>query len=836
MPAGLLRRGSIHPAAEAAEAFLASAVLFLLIAAASPARHQSVLVVVLAGLYVYVVFLLARRLGPSYGVPLAIAGGVAFDWFYIPPTHSFGSESWTNWLAILIYISMGVLVGMLAARFRHRAAKSEQTRDVLQDEQAALRRVATLVARGAPSEKLFAAVVEEVARVLPADIAGLARYEPDRTCTVVAVRGQGRSDLEVRVGRRLKLGGQNINTIVYETGRPARIDSYADSSGALAALADEYGVDSGVGTPVIVEDDVWGVMSAYSTRGEPLPADTEVRLASFTELVATAISNTEARTQVSQLADEQAALRRVATLVAEGVAPPDVFAAVAREVGQLLDVGATHIGRYDADGRVTAISSWSREGPPMPPGTSAPLDASSVSGLVFTTGRPARKDHYDDASNHIAAVARKHGIRSSVAAPILVEGRLWGVMIASSNEDEPLPLGTESRIAAFTDLVATAVSNTDARTVIVRLADEQAALRRVATLVARGVPPSQLFDAVTAEVGRLLGTDLAGMIRYEPDNTVKPVAAWRAEGEHPPLPERWPIEDGDAAALIADAGGATRVADWSEVKGPIAAFIRGMGIRSSVASPILVEGRMWGALAVHTSGTQPLPATAESRLENFTELIATAISNAEARSDLAASRARVVAAADEERRRVVRDLHDGAQQRLVHTVVTLKLALRALRKNEDTAPALVNDALGQAESAMVELRELAHGILPSVLNRGGLRAGVEALASRMLVPVEIGVGEDRFPSTVEATAYFVVAEALTNVAKHADAGHATVVTDVDDKTLRIEIADDGAGTADPNGHGLLGLADRLASNEGELQVLSAPGSGTRVIATVPLGR
>jgi signal transduction histidine kinase len=184
---------------------------------------------------------------------------------------------------------------------------------------------------------------------------------------------------------------------------------------------------------------------------------------------------------------------------------------------------------------------------------------------------------------------------------------------------------------------------------------------------------------------------------------------------------------------------------------------------------------------------------------------------------------------------VVRDLHDGAQQRLVHTVVTLKLALRARGGKDDTGPELVSEALGHAEAAMVELRELAHGILPSVLNRGGLRAGVEALASRMPVPVEIGVGQDRFPTAVEATAYFVVAEALTNVAKHAHAGHAAVTTDVDDGTLRIEIADDGTGTADPYGHGLLGLADRLASREGALQVLSAPGNGTRVIATVPLG-
>jgi signal transduction histidine kinase len=204
------------------------------------------------------------------------------------------------------------------------------------------------------------------------------------------------------------------------------------------------------------------------------------------------------------------------------------------------------------------------------------------------------------------------------------------------------------------------------------------------------------------------------------------------------------------------------------------------------------------------------------------------------RAELAASRARIVAAADEERRRVVRDLHDGAQQRLVHTVITLKLARRALEEEQDDALRLLSEALTQAERATVEVRELAHGILPSVLTRGGLRAGVNALASRMPVPVEIDVSVGQLPIAVEATAYFVVAEALTNVAKHARAAHATVTARVDDGTFRIRVRDDGIGSARPEGSGLLGLVDRLAVLDGQLWVESPPDGGTLVAADIPV--
>jgi signal transduction histidine kinase len=266
----------------------------------------------------------------------------------------------------------------------------------------------------------------------------------------------------------------------------------------------------------------------------------------------------------------------------------------------------------------------------------------------------------------------------------------------------------------------------------------------------------------------------------------------------------------------------------------MAEHARESGVRTAVGSPIVVDGELWGSMTAVTMREEPLPADAESRIGEFTELVATAISNVQARSELAASRARIIAATDEERRRVVRDLHDGAQQRLVHTVVTLKLARRELEPGAGGAPALVTEALKHAEEATAELRELAHGILPSVLTRGGLRAGVVALASRMPVPVDIGVSVERFPSAVEATAYFVVAEALTNVAKHSHARHAQVSARVTDGTLQVQVRDDGVGGARTDGGGLLGLADRLGVLDGSLRVDSPGDGGTLIAAEIPI--
>jgi signal transduction histidine kinase len=363
------------------------------------------------------------------------------------------------------------------------------------------------------------------------------------------------------------------------------------------------------------------------------------------------------------------------------------------------------------------------------------------------------------------------------------------------------------------------------------LAEEQAALRRVATLVARGVPAEEAFGAVVTELGRLFLADVVNMVRYESDGTMTLVAS--AEDRFP-VGWRWPIGGKNVTTLVFETGRPVRMDSYADITGPLADEIHERGVRSGVGTPIIVEGRLWGAIGVASTHEEPLPADTEARLASFTDLAATAISNVEARTEVAASRARIAAAADEERRRVVRDLHDGAQQRLLHTILMLKAAQRASQDEAEDVPALLTQALDSAEQGMAELRELAHGILPGVLTHGGLRAGVKALASRTPVPVEIGVSVGRLPAAVEATAYFVVAEALTNVAKHARARHATVTADIEDGTFRVQVRDDGIGGARPEGSGLLGLTDRLAVLDGRLRIESPPDGGTLLAAHIPV--
>jgi PAS domain S-box-containing protein len=702
----------------------------------------------------------------------------------------------------------------------------------LADEQAALRRVATLVARAVAPNKLFVAVAAEVGGLLGADLAGMIHYESGGTVTAVATWAAAGEHPEVR--GRWSLEGDRLATTIATTGRPAREDDWGDVAGPIAAFVrDQLGIDSTVGSPVVVEGRVWGALFVHSTHGEPLPAGTEARLADFTELVATAISNSEARAEVGRLAEEQAALRHVATLVARAVPPSELFRAVAKEVGCLLGADFARMIRYENEHAVSPVATWAAVGehPAVP--ASWTTEVGDLPTQLLQTHRPARIDDWSDVPGPIAAYVREElGPGSSVGSPIIVEERLWGALIVHLKGDVPLPEDTESRLLNFTELVATAISNSEARAEVERLADEQAGLRRVATLVARESSPAEVFAAVGEEVRRLLQVEATSVFRYEEDGTATVVAS---SGQHDlQVGDSLPVEGESVTARVLRTGRPARLEDYAAATGRLGTRMREAGIRSAVGAPIVVEGRLWGVVIAATRQEQSLPSGAESRVEEFTELVATAISNVQARSDLATSRARIVAAADEERRRVVRDLHDGAQQRLVHTVVTLKLASRALQADEEGAPALVTQALDQAQLATNELRELSHGILPTVLTRGGLRAGVQALASRTPVPVEVDVSVERLPATIEATAYFVVAEGLTNVAKHSRAQRAAVSARIERDTLRLEVRDDGVGGARTDGTGLVGLRDRLAVLDGRLRVESPRGAGTRVTADIPV--
>jgi signal transduction histidine kinase len=364
-----------------------------------------------------------------------------------------------------------------------------------------------------------------------------------------------------------------------------------------------------------------------------------------------------------------------------------------------------------------------------------------------------------------------------------------------------------------------------------RIAEERAALRRVATLVARGVAQDELFAVVNQEIGWLVGADPTSLMRFEPDHTVTLVAAWSARDVDFPIGSRHPVDD-----VLRSIRAAGRPWRWGPAElpptGPFVEDARRLGIRAAVGVPIVVEGAVWGIAFASSTRDQPLAADAAERIAGFAELVATAISTTEARADLAASRARIVAAADDERRRVVRDLHDGAQQHLVHTIVALQLALQG--GDPGAARARIADALEHAELATSELRELSHGIMPAVLTRGGLRDGLAALASRSPVPVDVDVAVGRLAATIEATAYFVVAEALTNVSKHARASRATVTVRIADDALHVAVSDDGVGGANSRGHGLVGLFDRVAAVGGDLRVDSPTAGGTVIAATIPL--
>jgi signal transduction histidine kinase len=365
------------------------------------------------------------------------------------------------------------------------------------------------------------------------------------------------------------------------------------------------------------------------------------------------------------------------------------------------------------------------------------------------------------------------------------------------------------------------------------LADEQAALRRVATLVARGVPPAEIFDAAAAEVHSLLRADSTRLIRYETDGTITGVAGRAVPGFDIPEDERFELHGHTVTAAILRTGRPARIDGYDPADGPIAAEMSRRGIRSAVGAPIVVEGRLWGAFVAAWKTDHPSH-DSEDRLAQFTELVATALANAQSRAELAASRARVVATADETRRRIERDLHDGAQQSLVHTLITLKLARRGLGDADGTAIEFLDQALAHAERANADLRDLAHGILPATLSRG-LEAALETLVARLHLPVTVDVTPERLPPDVEATAYFIVAEALTNTVKHAGASKARVSASVRDGALHVEVNDDGVGGASMDaGTGLLGLHDRTAALNGELQLNSVPGAGTTITVILPL--
>ena len=549
--------------------------------------------------------------------------------------------------------------------------------------------------------------------------------------------------------------------------------------------------------------------------------------------------------KLARLAEEQAssrrveaALRRVATLVARASPAEELFAAVTEEVGRLVGADFARLARYEPADALTFVAAWSRTGEHFPVGSRWPLiGENNIGALVLRAGRPARIDDFAGISGPLAADARERGVRSAAGAPIVVESRIWGVIFAGSNPKQPplLP-DTEARLASVTELIATAIANAESRAGIARLAEEQAALRRVATLVARGAPAEEVFGAVTEEAGQLLQADQTTMSRYESDDTATIVAGWSKTGDVLPIGERPRLGGENLITIVSQTRQAARIANIAHASGDAIAVIRPTGLRSEVGTPIIVQDRLWGVMIANSTNEQALAPDTEARLASFTDLVATAIANAEHLEQLTASRARVVATADETRRRIERDLHDGAQQRLV----SLRLALRSAQTIVPSHLGELGDELEQVadglESVLDELREMARGIHPAILARGGLAPALKTLARRWTVPVKLDVrAVARLPERVEVATYYVVSEALTNAAKHAQASLVHVEVETVEGALRLCVRDDGVGGADPiRGSGLVGLKDRVEALGGAITIHSPPGSGTTLRVELPL--
>jgi signal transduction histidine kinase len=368
-----------------------------------------------------------------------------------------------------------------------------------------------------------------------------------------------------------------------------------------------------------------------------------------------------------------------------------------------------------------------------------------------------------------------------------------------------------------------------------RLEEEQA-LRRVATLVAREHAPAAVLSLVTEEVVRHLNADTATTVRYDAPDRATVVAKWTAPHVAPSsifeVGRQIEIVPQTSLARVHETLAPARVESYEGMPGRFPEDVRRRGIRGTAAAPIIVDGHLWGAFVASWT-TDVFPVDAEARLGAFTELVAQAIANVDARIKLKDSRARIVEAADDARRRIERDLHDGAQQRLVAHGLSLGLVARSAEPATATA---LQGCIADLQTALAELRELARGLHPVVLTERGLAAALQGLAARSPVPVVVDADLDaRMPRAHEAALYFVAAEALTNVAKYAKASAVEVSLHGDDRWAEIAVADDGVGGARADdGSGLRGLGDRVEALGGRLTIASTRGHGTTVRARVPI--
>jgi signal transduction histidine kinase len=582
---------------------------------------------------------------------------------------------------------------------------------------------------------------------------------------------------------------------------------------------------------VVATGELERVEYALKHDGRDLYLEARIVRSAEDEVVAITRDLTELRQSeitARALAEEQAALTRVAVAVATADHPDAVFDVVTEEVGRLLGADAANLLRFDAGPEsALVVGKWSETGIVVrETGERAELGGGPIT-RVYQTRRAARGHTEDpELEPHIRDRLRSVGITNMVASPIEVSGTLWGAVLVMTVGERAFGTDAEVRIGQFAQLVGVALASAQAREQLAGLAEEQAALGRVAVAVATEHRPEQLFDVVTEEVGSLFGAQWASIVRYEEDDTVLVVGNWHAgEQFELELGARFPL-GGGAITRVKETRQPARI-DYTLDPDPVS--------RQMVAAPIVVSGRLWGATTISVSG-QEFPPDAAVRLGKFTSLVAVALANAEAREQLTASRARIVQAGDAERRRLERNLHDGAQQRLVSVALGLRMADAQLERNVEAARALLTRASEELAVGLEELRELARGIHPAILTDRGLAPALEALAERASVPVVVnGLPQERLPEPIEAAAFYVVSESLANVAKYASAESARVDVVHNNGTLVVQVTDDGVGGADVSkGSGLRGLADRVEALGGRLDVSSERGRGTTVRAELPV--
>jgi PAS domain S-box-containing protein len=587
---------------------------------------------------------------------------------------------------------------------------------------------------------------------------------------------------------------------VWRSGEPAWVDDVRDRRDLpRAGAAARAGLRTAFGVPIRGTRAVLGAMEFFTT--EPHATDDDL-LATMTSL----------GSQIGQFVERCRAQEAVRESDARKSA--------------ILNAAFDCIITMDADGRIVEVNAATESTFGY---TSEEMVGADLAELMIPPGK-VREAHRHGLKRYVET-----GTSRMVGHPVELDamradGSTFPIELAVTRPDLPGP-------PVFTGYLRDVTERKHAERALHRLANEQAALRRVATAVAAEVEQERLFSVLTEEVGRLFDAQRAAIMRYDGDGTATVVGAWSGIPAHYLTPGTNFILDGETGTgLVARTGRPARVDDFEAVEGETAEWVRSFGIRATIAAPVILTGRLWGAVTASTVRPEPFAEAAEQRLADFAELAAQALANAQAREELAASRARIVEAGDAERRRLERNLHDGAQQRLVATSLSVRLAANRAEVDPQLR-GMLERAGDELALALEELRELARGLHPAVLSDHGLRAAIESLAERTPIPVEIDVAlDERLPEPIEAAAYYVVAEALTNIAKYAGECAASVRVERVDGRARVVVTDDGIGGADESGgSGLRGLADRVEALGGRFEVTSAAGAGTRVRAELPVG-